>query len=412
MQRFTQEKHRLAIVGLFPELSSPGGVQRAGRHVAAALATYANRCGVLYRFLSLNDPLANHWTGVDGRPFRFWGAGRSKIRFASSALRLANRRPILALVAHPYLAPVAWSMRVAAPGLRYVVLTHGVEVWRPLPPHRQWALRAADCVLVTNGFTGEQLRSVQKVSEERLRDFPLAIESEFLSASTDSDGYLPPPDFPKDGRVVLTVGRLAADERYKGVDTLIYALARLGDSLSDLHLVVVGDGDDRPRLHRIAEDKGLTDRVHFLCGLGQRALIACYKHCEVFAMPSRGEGFGLVFLEAMALAKPVVGGAHGGTPGLIEDGVTGFLVPHGDVERLADVLERLLSDEGLRLEIGRKAQERVRGAYLYEQLEERLAGIVEETCPLEAVKNRPGRGDSRRHGPPQEETRTGTLIGH
>src|SRR5919106_814623 len=95
-------------------------------------------------------------------------------------------------------------------------------------------------------------------------------------------------------------------------------------------------------------------------------------------MPSSGEGFGLVFLEAMAFGKPVVGGAHGGTLDIIEDGVTGYLVSHSDVDRLAQVLERLLADDGLRKQIGRRAQERIREAYLFEHFHTRFTDMLEE----------------------------------
>ena len=108
--------------------------------------------------------------------------------------------------------------------------------------------------------------------------------------------------------------------------------------------MLVGDGGDRPRLEQLARDLGVSEHVHFLRGLHAEQLFACYANCDVFALPSRGEGFGLVFLEAMALAKPVIGGAHGGIPDIVEDGVTGLLVPHGDVERLAEALESLFNN--------------------------------------------------------------------
>ena len=95
-------------------------------------------------------------------------------------------------------------------------------------------------------------------------------------------------------------------------------------------------------------------------------------------MPSKGEGFGLVFLEAMAFGKPVVAGAHGGAPEVVEDGVTGFLTPHGDVEALSGVLRRLLSDARLRSEMGRRGRERVEARYLFEHFQARLATILDE----------------------------------
>src|SRR6202040_1246125 len=103
-------------------------------------------------------------------------------------------------------------------------------------------------------------------------------------------------------------------------------------------------GGDRLRLEQLARDSGVADHIHFLFGLSQEELFACYAHCDVFALPSRAEGFGLVFLEAMANSKPVIGGAHGGTPDVIEDGVTGTLVPPGDAVILSSAIQSLLTD--------------------------------------------------------------------
>src|SRR5258708_18031332 len=143
------------------------------------------------------------------------------------------------------------------------------------------------------------------------------------------------------------------------MDTLISALPRLLPSWPELQLVFAGAGDDRAWLEDLAEQNGVNIHVHFLSGLSYAELAACYSACEIFALPSRGEGFGLVYLEAMACGKPVIGGAHGGAPEVIDDGKTGYLVQHGDAGQLATSLETLLSDPALGPEIGARGRERL-----------------------------------------------------
>ncbi len=116
----------------------------------------------------------------------------------------------------------------------------------------------------------------------------------------------------------------------------------------------------------------------FLPGLTQDELFACYAACTIFALPSSGEGFGLVFLEAMAHGKPVIGGAHGGTPDVVEDGVTGLLVPHGDIERLAGALESLLADPARAAEMGAKGRDRVERLFSFEQFQGRLTQVLDD----------------------------------
>src|SRR5260370_24018575 len=119
------------------------------------------------------------------------------------------------------------------------------------------------------------------------------------------------------------------------------ALGRLLGSWPEQQLVFVGPGGVRGWLEDLTEKNGVHRHVHFLSGLNYSEIAACYSACEIFALPSRGEGFGLVYLEAMACGKPVIGGAHGGAPEVIEDGVTGYLVPHGDPIQLATSIEAL-----------------------------------------------------------------------
>lgn len=366
------------IVGLFPELLAAGGVQRAGCHIAAVLAEYAERRGTPYRFLSLNDPMGAHRRVVGRREFAFCGFSRAKGRFVSGALRQALRQPTLIVAAHPNLAPLAWAMKMVAPGVRAMVVAHGVEIWTLLPAPRRLALRRADLTVAVSSDTAEHLATVQGVREERIRCLPLALDPELALAAAATDGGTKDCDAFPDGKVVLTVGRQVSSDRYKGVDVLIRAVSGLASSFPDLSLVVIGDGADRPRLERVAQEMSVRNRVHFWGHASGETLATAYRRCDVFAMPSAGEGFGLVFLEAMAFGKPVIGGAHGGTLDVIEDGVTGYLVRYGDVDRLAHVLEGLLANDRLRKDMGQRAQERVHRTYLFEHFERRLTNILEE----------------------------------
>jgi len=332
-----------------------------------------------FRFLSLNDPQGLHRLRIAEFEFSVSGYGRSKVPFILTALRAARRRPRLILAAHPHLAPVVRAMSLLAPAARTVIITHGIEVWNPLKSLRRQALRAADCVLAPSTDTARRVAEVQGVAPEKICVLPWGLDPPFAASQDDCPEGALPDGFPA-GRVILTVGRWASNEGYKGVDTLILALLELLHSHPDLSLAVVGGGDDRPRLERLAVLAGAGEHVRFFSGLTQEQLRACYARCEVFALPSGGEGFGLVFLEAMALGKPVVGGAHGGTPDIIENGVTGLLVPHGDVERLALALQTLLDDASLRETLGRRGRELVLRRYRFEHFASRMNAVLEELC--------------------------------
>jgi glycosyltransferase involved in cell wall biosynthesis len=159
---------------------------------------------------------------------------------------------------------------------------------------------------------------------------------------------------------------------------LIDAVAQLRGTFPDLHLVAVGQGDDLPRLQKLAAACGVTGCIHFLENLSREELAACYARADVFALPSTGEGFGLVFLEAMAFAKPVVGIACGGITDVVEDGINGLLVPPGDTVVLAQSLGRLLSDELLCAKLGACGAVTVRRKYQFSVFQSELENILGE----------------------------------
>jgi phosphatidylinositol alpha-1,6-mannosyltransferase len=154
-------------------------------------------------------------------------------------------------------------------------------------------------------------------------------------------------------------------------------MPRLLRSVPDLHLVAIGGGTDLPRLKQLAQQSGAAAHIHFLSGLPQEQLAPAYEACDVFALPSRGEGFGLVFLEAMSHGKPVIGGAHGGTPDVVEDGVTGCLVRHGEVDQLSNRLQCLLADDALRRDMGARALARVRRDFTFGRFSRDLAAALD-----------------------------------
>lgn len=367
------------LIGLFPELDAPGGVQRAGRHLASVMTEFAASRGMECRLLSLNDSPELHRMSVSGREIVFTGCERAKGRFAATAIRAARRKAKLVVAGHPNLAPVVAAMRLAAPRMKSIICTHGIEVWEPLPSLRRKALRSAHLVLAPSQYTANHVITDQGVAREKVRVLPWALDPQFeamLAAKTRTE---PPPGFPE-GRVVLTVGRWLESERYKGMDTLITALPKLLTRWPELQLVLVGEGDDRAWLENMAEESGVARHVHFLGGLTYAQLGACYAASEIFALPSRGEGFGLVYLEAMACSKPVIGGAHGGAPEVIEDGKTGYLVQHGDAVQLATAMETLLANPELGKEMGRRGKERTERDFRFNAFQKSVKKILRELC--------------------------------
>ena len=123
-----------------------------------------------------------------------------------------------------------------------------------------------------------------------------------------------------------------------------------------------------PRLKELALHLGLDGHVTFLGAVSDERLRLLYQECDVFALPSKGEGFGIVFLEAMRQGKPCIGGNHGGTPEVIEHGVDGYIVNYGDVEQLAHYLVEFFHKPELRRHMGLKGYQKVKASYLFSRM--------------------------------------------
>jgi phosphatidylinositol alpha-1,6-mannosyltransferase len=373
----------IQFVGLFPDLLGIGGIQEVSRQTVRALLEISIQKRWSLALLGLNDPPGVHDFSAGENKIAFRGFGRSKLRFILAALQNASKKPLIVLAAHPNLAPIALWMKRLAPKTKIIVMAHGVEVWQPLPPRRHAALLAADILLAASASTVQKLTEVQQVPPDKIRKLPWPLDPEILNMA-DAPAILTTPEAFPPSPVILTVGRSAASEQYKGTDDLLRALAQLRATHKDLTLAAVGAGDDLPRLQKLAVDLGVTTAVRFLSNLSKQELAACYARADIFALPSTGEGFGLVFLEAMAFARPIVAAAAGGSTDLVEHNVNGLLIPPRDQAALAKALDQLLRDPTLRSTLGQRGAEIARHKYRFDLFQSQFAAIL-AACGLDSL---------------------------
>lgn len=235
------------------------------------------------------------------------------------------------------------QLRVPSPLRRpYAVLLHGVEVWDPaLDPDRKNAIRQAAVRLSNSRYTAARVSKLHP-GLGTIHPCPLALlpdgqppTSEDVHEATQLLGSDPRP-------TVVIVGRMSANERYKGHDDLLEAWPQILAEVPSARLLVVGKGDDADRLRMKARSVGVAGAVQFTGFVPDGVLRALLRGCDVFAMPSRGEGFGLAYLEAMRCGLPCVGSDADAAPEVIADGQTGCIVRAGEPRMLADTIVGLL----------------------------------------------------------------------
>ena len=167
----------------------------------------------------------------------------------------------------------------------------------------------------------------------------------------------------------------------KGIRFLIEAAAALKPRFPDLKVVVAGDGFERPELIRLAESLGIAGDVTFLGWVPNSELPPYYRAAAVSVIPSLEEGFGIPAAEAMGCQTPVVASDAGGLPEVVEDGVTGLIVPRGDSTALANAIGALLADPARRVRMGRAGRERALRLFDWDRTAEQLERIYADVLP-------------------------------
>jgi glycosyltransferase involved in cell wall biosynthesis len=149
-------------------------------------------------------------------------------------------------------------------------------------------------------------------------------------------------------RVLLTVGRMDSEIRKKGFDAVIDALLLIRQRLPDIVYLVGGDGPDKSRLEAKVRNLGLQDIVRFTGFIAEKEKVDHYRVADAYVMPSEGEGFGIVFLEALACGVPVVGSWRDGGRDALKDGILGELVdPRSPMDVANGVLRALSGERGV-----------------------------------------------------------------
>lgn len=261
-------------------------------------------------------------------------ADRRKSRLVLASLKHGCQADRI-ICGHIHLAAVARLAQLANPQLRYYLIAHGIEVWRPYNLIERLALRGAHRILCVSEYTRSQmLRFMPSLDHSRLVILPNTLDPDFELPQLTA---IPPGGA---GPRILSVGRLTTADTYKGFDTMIEAMPLIRTRLPNATLRIVGGGNDLERLQELASRHGGSGVVDLLGRIDDPQLREEYAHCDLFALPSRKEGFGLVYLEAMSFGKPCLAALAGGAPEVVEDEV-GELVHYGHLDEIADASVRL-----------------------------------------------------------------------
>jgi glycosyltransferase involved in cell wall biosynthesis len=317
-----------------------GGIAKFNRDFSAAAAAYRGTTEVVVVPRTLAGPA----TDLPPRVVQHGGASAGSGAFLADLGKLALAGGSFDLI-------VAGHINLAAPArllgaikrAPVALVIHGIDAWQPTGRAiANSAARRVDAVIAVSATTLSRFESwagprrvgayllPNTVSLERFR--PGAVDETLR----DRYGL-------RGRRVLMTLARLDASERYKGIDEVMGVLGELAKDAPDVAYLVAGDGSDRTRMEAEARRLGVDDRVVFAGRVEEAEKADHYRLADAFVMPGRGEGFGIVYLEALACGVPVVGSLLDGSRDALLEGRLGVLVDPGDRDDLLRGLRQALA---------------------------------------------------------------------
>ncbi len=290
----------------------------------------------------------------------------NKSKIASFNFILKNYKKFDTFIfAHVNLAPLAIFLKILNPKAKICFCTHGIEIWKKLPKTTEWIMNKSTILTVSNFSKDQLLKYNQNLNDIRL--FPNCIKVkekiELLDNPYNTENFN-----------VLSVTRLSEGEKLKGIDSMIRTLPLLKEKIQNIKYSVIGKGEDTIRLKQLAKDLNVLEYVDFLGFVDD--VNAYYQHCDIFSLPSKKEGFGIVYLEAMQYKKPVLAVNYGGATDVVINNETGFLCEYDNNECLSEKTTVLHRDKNLRKKFGDNGYEKLMDTFTFDKFQKRLKSIL------------------------------------
>jgi len=266
---------------------------------------------------------------------------------------------------------------------KFYIFAHGSESWKRVKLGSKAVMQRADLVIANSSYTALRIRQLTGLSN--IVACPLGLPLKFQNMAVFD--HMPPPKLllraadgvkrPLASRVILLVGRMDAREGKKGHRELIEAMPTILSVYPSTQLLFVGDGSGRLELEKKAANSAAGHQIFFAGHVDDKTLSHIYALSYIYVMPSRQEGFGLVYLEAMRFGLPCIACQDDGGADIVVDGVTGYLVKQPiDQQELTSRILQLLQDRSLASRMGRNGRARLEEQFTSGAYENRLATLL------------------------------------
>ena len=265
---------------------------------------------------------------------------RTLIFGASIFLKGFFQHPTLIISLHSHFSVVSWWLKRTV-NIKYWLVAHGTEIWVMEKEKLKRICSNADRVISVSNFTKNHItKAIGKCANSTL--LPTILDTSKFCIQKKPQYLLKKFKLKDSQPIIFTVARLAKSDSYKGYDNIILALPLVRVYFPDICYMLIGDGDDVCRIKELINRCNVSENVKLAGFVPDSQLADYYNLCDIFAMPSKGEGFGIVFIEALACGKPVLAGNKDGSVDALANGELGALVNPDDLNEIANALIQIL----------------------------------------------------------------------
>ena len=328
--------------------SATGGIEKVSRVAGKALYEMEQEGAIpKLRVFSMYDQREQ----VDTKYFPakiFDGFGTRKLRFVLRVVQQGIDSKLV-ILSHINLLTAGYLIKLISPKTRLVLLAHGIEVWSPLPSWKRHMLGKCDKILPVSQFTKERMMEQYGIDEANFTVLNNCLDP-YLAERVQREKdpvLLKRYRIESNDIVLLTLSRLSSKERYKGYDNVLYAIKNLKELYPTIKYLVVGkyDAKEKKRLDNIIKILQLENNIIFTGFIPDDELAPHYDLADLYIMPSKKEGFGIVFIEAMYYGKPVIAGNKDGSVDALCNGKLGLLVDPDSKEEITAAIKKVISNK-------------------------------------------------------------------
>ena len=344
--------------------SSTGGIEKFNRCLLKALADIEIKGEIIVDAASLHDTTSDE-KYFDNENYRSFGG--NKVRFVSFIIQDTNIYDII-IAGHINLASPLLVAKLLDKGKKIILIAHGIEVWSPLRGTKKAFLNKVDMVLAVSNYTKQKIIKNQSVSSNKIQIFHNTIDPYFkYPEHFEKPQYLKERYSLNGKKIISTLTRLSSKEQYKGYDKVLQILPELKKTFPDIKYLISGKADkiEKQRVQKLIKSLGLEENVVLTGYIKDEEIIDHYLLSDTFIMPSTMEGFGIVFIEAMACGVAVIAGNVDGSVDALNNGEFGKLINPSNneeiirslvsTEPIQDVNDRLLLQKKIKDHFGFKS---------------------------------------------------------